>query len=206
MMQVLIVTGGIGSGKSEVCRIIQDAFDCGVYNADARVKMLYDNHPSLLDDIEAELGTALRDSDGKFLPSRLAQCIFNDKEKLQVVEGLVFPALIEDFELWKAGYADDDFVVFESATVLEKPQFKGFGDKVILVDAPFQTRLERASRRDGVAKNMIYSRMMNQVMMNKISDGEINPGTDAVIHNDCALDELHQQVLLTIERLYGKIN
>ena len=63
-MQVLIVTGGIGSGKSEVCRIIQDAFDCGVYNADARVKMLYDNHPSLLDDIEAELGTALRDSDG----------------------------------------------------------------------------------------------------------------------------------------------
>ena len=206
MMQVLIVTGGIGSGKSEVCRIIQDAFSCGVYNADARVKLLYDNHPTLLDDIEDELGVVLRDSDGKFLSSHLAQCIFNDKEKLKVVEGLVFPALIEDFELWKEGYADDDFVVFESATVLEKPQFKGFGDKVILVDAPFQTRLKRASRRDGVTEDMIYSRMMNQVMMNRISTGEIEPCTDAVIHNDCTLDELHRQVILTIERLYGKIN
>ena len=205
-MQILIVTGGIGSGKSEVCQIIQDTFSCGVYNADARVKMLYDVHPSLLNDIEAALATDLRDDQGKFVPSHLAKCIFNDKDKLQTVESFVFPALIDDFEQWKADYIDDDFGVFESATVLEKPQFKGFGDKVILVDAPFQTRLERASRRDGVTKDMIYSRMMNQVMMNRISDGEIDPGTDAVIHNDCTLDELRDQVLLTIEGLYGKIN
>jgi dephospho-CoA kinase len=203
---IIVLTGGIGSGKSQVCRILSEDYGFHVYEADARVKELYNTHPELLSRIEVALGASFRNAEGDFVPSSLAQVIFCDANALETVESLVFPVLIDDFNTWMSGITDDLPVIFESATVLEKPQFKGFGDKVILVDAPFQTRLERASRRDGVAKNMIYSRMMNQVMMNKISDGEIDPDTDAVIHNDCTLDELHQQVLLTIERLYGKIN
>ena len=59
-MDILIVTGGIGSGKTEVCRILQELYGCGVYNADERVKMLYDVHPSLLNDIEALTGEPMR--------------------------------------------------------------------------------------------------------------------------------------------------
>lgn len=112
-MEILVITGGIGSGKSEVCRILQQTYGCGVYNADQRVKMLYDTHHTLLNDIEHMLGESLRGEDGKFIPSRLSARIFSDKDVLRQVEELVFPALTEDFEKWAKAYADDRFAVFE---------------------------------------------------------------------------------------------
>ena len=99
MMEILVVTGGIGSGKSEVCRILEEVYGCGVYNADERVKMLYDVHPSLLNDIETMLGDSMRDDEGRFVPARLSTRIFSDRSLLRRVESLVFPALMEDFKL-----------------------------------------------------------------------------------------------------------
>lgn len=205
MMDILVVTGGIGSGKSEVCRILTDVYGCGVYNADERVKMLYDVHPTLLADIESMLGESMRDSGGKFVPARLSARIFSDRNLLKTVENLVFPALIDDFRDWAAGYGDDKFVVFESATILEKPQFEGFADKVILVDSLVETRLERACRRDSAPRESIYSRMLNQQMMNRISDGEIKPEVDAVIHNLGTLSDLRMNTVRVINELYGNL-
>lgn len=202
-MQVFIVTGGIGSGKSEVCRIIRDQYGCGVYDADFRVKRLYDVHPTLLDDIEAALNATLRNENGQFVPSMLSRLIFSDKEALGIVENYVFPALIEDFESWKEDFISDPFVVFESATVLEKPQFEGFGDKVIIVDAPYETRLERACNRDGVSGEAISARMQNQTLMNRISAREIPARTDAVIINDGTVSQLKERITETMGRLLG---
>ena len=197
-----MITGGIGSGKSEVCRILQELYGCGVYNADERVKLLYDIHPTLLDNIEKLIGEGLRDDDGRFVPSRLSERIFADRKILLDVEVLVFPALIEDFSTWAKNYEDDRFVVFESATILEKPELAGFGDKVILVDSLFETRLERACRRNSVPRESVYARMMNQKMMNGISCGEIEPKVDAVIHNLGTLSDLKYCVIRTIKELY----
>ena len=201
-MEILVITGGIGSGKSEVCRILQELYGCGVYNADERVKLLYDIHPTLLDNIEKLIGEGLRDDDGHFVPSRLSERIFADRKILLDVEALVFPALIEDFSTWAKNYEDDRFVVFESATILEKPDLAGFGDKVILVDSLFETRLERACRRNSVPRESVYARMMNQKMMNGISCGEIEPEVDAVIHNLGTLSDLKYCVIRTIKELY----
>ena len=201
-MEVLVITGGIGSGKTEVCRILQEIYGCGVYNADERVKMLYDVHPTLLDDIEKLVEEPLRDDEGKFVPSRLSARIFRDRNLLRQVEALVFPALVEDFETWAQQYSDARFVVFESATVLEKPEFKGFGDKVILVDSLVETRLERACMRDSAPRESVYARMLNQRMMNSISDGELQPEVDAVIHNLGTLTDLKYSTIRVINELY----
>lgn len=204
-MEVLVVTGGIGSGKSEVCRILQHTYGCAVYNADQRVKLLYDSHPTLLADIEGLLGESLRSTDGRFLPARLSARIFSDKELLRRVEELVFPALTEDFEEWSKDFTGAGFVVFESATILEKPQLKGFGDKIVLVDANIDTRLERACIRDSASKESIAARMQNQKLMNSISSGETLPEVDAVIRNTGTLDDLHDAVVGVIEKLYGNL-
>lgn len=204
-MEILIVTGGIGSGKSEVCRILGDLYGCGVYNADERVKSLYDSHPTLLDDIEALLGESMRDEDGAFVPSRLSARIFSDRRLLAEVENLVFPALKDDFYRWAETYSDDLFVVLESATILEKPHFNGFGDKVILVDSLVDTRMERACRRDSASRESIYARMLNQKMMNSFSNGESVPDVDAVIHNMGTLSDLKFETIRTVRRLYGDI-
>ena len=204
-MEILVITGGIGSGKSEVCRILQECYSCGVYNADERVKFLYDMHPTLLNDIETLTGDSLRDGDGRFVPSRLSARIFSDRRLLKEVEKLVFPALMDDFRSWAEGYADDRFVVFESATILEKPELKGFGDKVVLVDAMVETRLERACLRDSAPRESIYARMLNQKMMNSISDGEMKAEVDAVIHNLGTLSDLRYSTIRVIKELYGNL-
>lgn len=201
-MKILVITGGIGSGKSEVCRILAQKGLTVQYNADAKVKELYDTVPGLLESIEDRLGCCLRDEAGKFVPRCLAQRIFVDRQALETVESLVFPALMEDF-LAFAGNSGSPFVVFESATILEKPQFDGFGDKVILVDAPVSMRMERAYRRDGADREAVKARMANQKKMNALSEGATDPRIDAVIVNDGSIAILEQKIEIMMSDLFG---
>ena len=201
-MKILVITGGIGSGKSEVCRILAQKGLTVQYNADAKVKELYDTVPGLLESIEDRLGCSLRDEAGKFVPRCLAQRIFVDRQALETVESLVFPALMEDF-LAFAGNSGSPFVVFESATILEKPQFDGFGDKVILVDAPVSMRMERACRRDGADREAVKARMANQKKMNALSEGATDQRIDAVIVNDGSIAILEQKIEIIMSDLFG---
>ena len=201
-MEILVVTGGIGAGKSEVCRILADKGLTAQYNADSKVKELYTKFPGLLESIEDAMGCGLRDESGRFQPQKLAQKIFSDRQVLEMVESLVFPVLMEDFRIY-AQSCGNSIVVFESATILEKPQFEGFGDKVILVDAPLSLRMERACARDGICRDAITARMSNQKLMNALSQGETDARIDAVIINDGAIDILEERIEKTMSDLFG---
>lgn len=194
MSRILVVTGGIGSGKSEVCRILKECGLTAQYDADERAKTLYTEVPGLLEDIEAALDCRLRDQNGMFRPKLLAERIFNDRQALVKVEELLFPALQKDFDRFVSG-CDAPIAVFESATVLEKRQFDGFGDKVVLVDAPFETRLQRACARDSASREAVLSRMNNQPLMNRLSAGGCDSRIDYVIVNDLTREELKDKVL-----------
>lgn len=200
-MKILAVTGGIGSGKSEVCRILASNGLTLQYNADTRAKALYAECPGLLDEIENELGGRFRDEDGNFVPSRLAAVIFTDNAALKKVEALLFPEMIRDFRRIMSEAAEDQIVVFESATFLEKKQFDGFADIVLLVDAPFEMRLERACRRDGASKEAIMARMNSQRLMNELSEGGEDPRITYRVLNDGTEQELERKVLSVLERI-----
>ena len=109
------------------------------------------------------------------------------------MESLVFPALSEDFDKWMADQNDGLPVVFESATVLEKTYFDGFGDMNVLVNAPFDLRLSRAVERDG-DRNRVKSRMTLQNLMNRLSEGFVDERIDFVIDNSGTLDELKSRI------------
>lgn len=193
-MKVCIVTGGIGSGKSTVCSLMNRIYGCPVYDADSRAKDLYVSCSGLLTEIEKALGLSLRDEHGQFMPSLLAGRIFSDASALKVVENLLFPVLLEDFNEWKAGFEDCGFVVFESATVLEKEYFSGFGDITLLVDAPVKVRAGRAAERDGVSESLVKARMDLQPLMNGISEGMRDERVDYIIANDSSLAQLELRV------------
>lgn len=201
-MKVLAVTGGIGSGKSAVCSLLHERWNFPVYDADSRVKSLYASHPSLLCDIENVLDCRLRDSGGNFVPALLAEKIFNGSGALEKVEGLVFPVLKEDFRRF-AEEAGKGIVVFESATILEKPQFGGFADKILFVDAPFGLRLERACARDGVGQDAVLARMKRQKLMNDLSGCCDDPRIDAVVANDGTPEELARKVDAAVAVLFA---
>lgn len=200
-MNVVLITGGIGSGKSEVCRILKDNYGIPCYNADSRVKELYMTHPQLLRDIEVALGVSLLDADGRFLPSVLAERIFTSDEDLRLVESIVFPVLAEDFENWKSARSSSD-VIIESATALEKESLAQMYDKVVVVDAPFEVRLDRACGRDASEKETVMKRMRAQLLMNRISDGYIDERVDYLLENTSDMASLKRKVEEMIDKVF----
>ena len=187
-MKTVILTGGIGSGKSAVCACLK-ARGVPVYDSDSRTKSLYDRDPALVGRLEAVLGTGLRTEEGRLDRRKLAGIIFADPEKKAAVEAVVHPAVLEDFRRWKRWqrpkgwtYGPVPFVVLESAIILSCPVFDGVGDRTVLVDAPEEVRLARAVARDGSAPEAVLRRIRQQHFdLSRV---------DAVLRNDGPLEEL----------------
>ena len=95
-MITFAVTGGIGSGKSAVCRIIA-AEGIPVYDSDSAAKRLYQTDDSLLDAIEEAFGCSIRKADGKFDKAKLTELAFFSKDNLAKLDGIVHPAVLRDF-------------------------------------------------------------------------------------------------------------
>lgn len=211
-MKVVLLTGGIGSGKSAVRRILaEEGVPC--YDADSAVKSFYHTapageacseestaaHPYLLPAIEQRLGQSFRDADGKFDSRALAGVIFNDDAKLKIVESIVFPALADDFKSWlerAVSNSDAPFAVFESATALDKPDFPKVWNRCLWVDAPEELRIERVIARDHCTREQVLGRIRLQQGIEAH-----RPETDAVILNDCSLNELKNRVIRTLKSM-----
>ncbi len=183
-MRTVIVSGGIGSGKSEVCRFLQER-GVPVYYCDSRVKELYDALPDLLPRIEAALGAPLRDQDGRLDRKALAGIIFGDSSAREKLESLVYPALLADFNAWRKAQEPAPLVCLESAMILSKPLFDGIADAVVWVDASMEVRLRRAMQRDGASRAQILSRMAAQA--------DLSSRADVILHNDGTLEALRKE-------------
>lgn len=159
-MVTVIVTGGIGSGKSAVCTLLRKR-GIPVYDCDSRVKELYKSRRSLVPRLEKALGCPLRQADGSLDKARLAALIFSDEAAREAVESIVFPVLLKDFQRWRSRQKAP-FVVLESAIILSKPVFDGLADAVVLVDAPEEIRIRRVMERDGLSRDAVRRRLEAQ--------------------------------------------
>ena len=187
-MKTVILTGGIGSGKSAVCACLR-AQGVPVYDSDSRTKSLYDRDPALVGQLEAVLGTGLRAADGRLDRRKLAGIIFSDPAKKEAVEAVVHPAVLADFRRWKRWqrpkgwtYGPVPFVVLESAIILSCPVFDGIGDRTVLVDADEEVRLARAVARDGSDPEAVLRRIRQQTFDRS--------RVDAILRNDGSLEDL----------------
>ena len=187
-MKTVILTGGMGSGKSAVCALLK-ARGVPVYDSDSRTKTLYDRDPALVGRLEAVLGAGLRTAEGRLDRGKLAALIFSDPARKAAVEALVHPAVLADFRRWKRWqrpkgwtYGPVPFVVLESAIILSCPVFDGVGDRTVLVDAPEDVRLARAVARDGSDPEAALRRIRQQ----RFDRSRV----DAVLRNDGPLAAL----------------
>jgi len=165
-VKTILITGPIGSGKSEVCRYLR-SLGKRVYDCDSRCKALYEEVPGLKAQIERTLG----------IPFEKLKEIFTDDAKREALEALVYPILIEDFKAWRAKTDEDCYI--ESAIAASKPQFDGLYDEIWLVSAPLETRIARnpkAATRDSLQN----------------FDG-MQPSK--IIVNDSTLDNLYKQII-----------
>ena len=181
-MKTVIVTGGIGSGKSAVCAMLRDR-GVPVYDSDSRTKSLYDKYPSLVESLESALGQELKLPDGTLDRKKLAGIIFSDSSAREKVEVAVYPFVLKDFKRWRSRHGKAPFVVLESAVILSKPVFDGIADAVVLVDAPLEQRLQRTVLRDGCTAEAALERIKAQEAVPVAKVG-------AVILNDSSPERL----------------
>lgn len=182
---VLVITGGIGAGKSYVSRIFERK-GIPVYDSDSRTKSLYDTDDVLLASLCSIIGSDIV-NDGVLDKVLMASRIFSDKALLEEVEGVVFPSVIRDFMSWKSAFAGKvPFVIMESAIFLMKPVLAPVADKVLYVDAPFDVRVSRVMARDSVSADAVRSRMANQADLRGKADWVI----DTVVEHDFLEDRV----------------
>lgn len=191
VMKTVLVTGGIGSGKSEVCRHLS-SLGYPVYDSDSRAKRLYDESPGLAERVDAAFGGGLLDASGRIDRKALAAKVFADEAALRLLEAIVHPEVLADFLRWREAQ-DAPVVIMESAIAAGLPLFAGQFDAVVLVDAPEEVRVERACRRDGVAREAALERVRAQHFDRDAADAVIvNDGSfeDLVLRTDEALEKL----------------
>lgn len=167
-MKTVIVTGGIGSGKSAVCALLKKR-GVPVYDCDVKAKELYGRRPSLVSRLEKALGAPLRGGDGKLDKARLAALIFSDSRARETVEGMVYPILLQDIRRWQKRQSAA-WGALESAVILSKPVFDGVADGVVLVEAPQELRIARVMQRDGLGREAVIGRIRSQEIPREKAD------------------------------------
>ena len=162
MLPLLVITGGIGSGKSFVTKMFS-AIGVPVYDADTRTKELYDKNERLLGALVKLLGDDLV-KNGVLDKVYMAKKIFNDPSLLMEVEKVVFPIVKEDIRRWRIENekAGSPFLIMESAIYLEKDVLKGLADRVLTISCPEELRIRRVMNRNKVPRKSVEDRLKNQ--------------------------------------------
>ena len=153
------ITGGIGSGKSTVCRLLAD-MGVPVYDSDARAKVLMNDSEALRTALIEAFGEECYNAEGLNRPY-LASRVFGDAEALAQLNAIVHPAVREDFRAW-ADVQSSRYVVLESAILFEAG-FENEVDTTLAVLAPLEERVRRTAERDGVDRESVLKRIAHQI-------------------------------------------
>ena len=175
------ITGGIGSGKTTVCRIFA-ALGVPVYDADTEAKKLINTDVDLISGIKALFGPESYTAEGVYNRPFVSSMVFTDAEKLAALNALVHPAVEAHSRRWHQAQmaAGHPYTLKEAALLVESGSYKHV-DALIVVTAPENLRIKRVMARDGAGEAAVRARVRHQ-----LPDSEKLALAHYVIHNDGA--------------------
>lgn len=188
------LTGNIGSGKSLVCRIIEST-GIPVFKADEAGHAALEDK-KILDELNSHYGSVIFNSDGTLNRRQLGKIVFNNPSELEFLSGLVHPFVKQCFDNWCQRYLDSQIVIHEAAIIFESG-FNKYFDRIILVSAPEEIRLQRVLQRDRITISEARARMDRQWPEEKKM-----PLSDYLIINDGKFPII-PQVFKILEALKG---
>jgi len=195
-MKKVGVTGGIGSGKSLVCKIFR-CLNVPVFSADDEAKTLLETDPEIRLILAGFFGKELYLS-GKLNKQMLASIIFSNRKNLNIVNNAVHPAVLERFTEWCTCQTKSTYVIMEAAIIFETGTDRLL-DKVINISAPESTRIERVCKRDSVSKEKVIERINNQLTeKERVEMADINLVNDG--------KEMLLPQILEVHKLLSSIN
>ena len=170
------ITGGIGSGKSTVCKVFS-AIGIPVFDADSVAKQIMNTDPEIRDQLIHLFGTMVYMPDQTIDRKFLAGIVFNSTSLLTQLNSIVHPAVRKSFNLWCRNQ-QSPYVLHEAAILFESGFYK-LMDKTITVVANEDERIERVMKRDKITPELVKQRIQNQ-----LSDAEKIKLADFVISNN----------------------
>ncbi len=185
------ITGGIGSGKSTVCRVFK-IIGIPIFEADQVAKQLLQTRSEIKEGLIHLFGKEVYSEDGTIDRKKLASIIFNDDVQLRKMNALVHPVVRNEFQQW-VKQQNSPYVIHEAAILFESGFYKMM-DFTILVSAPEEERIQRVMQRDGVSEKQVKERLAKQwtdAERRKLADKEIiNDNKNPVIPEIIKLDKI----------------
>lgn len=174
-MKVIGITGGIGSGKSIICKVFE-LLGVPVYYADSRANWLTNNDLQLRKEIKELLGRQAYDENGQYNRKWVASQVFDNSQLLQMLNMLIHPRVFDDTKKWLTLYQNQPYVVREAA-ISNATGERNDLDKTIVVSCPIEVRIKRILQRDPQRSDeqirAIIARQKTEEEFSKIADYQI---------------------------------
>lgn len=188
------ITGGIGSGKSLICRVF-DSLGIPLYDADSRAKRLMTTDRILVEQIKKEFGNLSYRPDGDLNKEHLRKA-FSVPEELKKLNALVHPRVAADYKGWVDQQVGSKYVIKEAALLIESGSVNDL-DYLIVVVAPKAMRIQRILKRDPQRslleiENIITSQTSDEEKIKMADEVIVNDGSRLVIPQ---VLELHERLL-----------
>jgi dephospho-CoA kinase len=189
------ITGGIGSGKTSVCRVFE-VLGIPVFSADSEAREIMENDNGIISEINSIIGRDLY-KNGSLDRTELASIIFNDTTILKKVNSLVHPAVFDHFTKWTL-IQSTPYVIMEAAILFESGA-SAVVDKIATVIAPVEQRIKRVVLRNKLSQEQVMERMRNQM-----DDEERIRQSDFIISNSendmiiPSILKIHNEILIFI--------
>lgn len=155
------ITGGIGSGKTTVCKIFE-VLGVPVYYADERAREIVNTDKNVINGVKKLFGEDIYLPDGTLNRKRVADIVFNFPELLEQYNAIIHPVVIEDARKWMRKNQQHDYVIKEAALLFEANTYKDL-DYIICVTASVPVRIQRIKQRDNSTEEQILARIRNQM-------------------------------------------
>ena len=196
VVSVIGITGGIGSGKSIICKVFE-VLGVPVYYADERAKWLTNNDLQLRKEIKELLGREAYNSDGQYNRKWVASQVFDNPALLKILNSLIHPRVFDDTKLWLNQHQNHPYVLREAALTNAAGDGNDL-DKLIIVTSPLDLRIARIKKRDPQRTKEeiqdIISRQKTEQEFQQIADYQIvNDENQLLISQVLVLHQIFQQ-------------
>ena len=190
------LTGGIGSGKSTVRRILQELGET-IIDADDLAREVVQKGSESLQQILTVFDPSVITTEGELDRTALGKVVFSDPYRLKLLERIIHPEIESLFQTFVLGFqlAGISRVFYELPLLFEKHQ-EGQFRATILVTCPLEDRVTRVMARNGLSEEDVRKRMSSQ-----LSDLDKKSKATYIISNDSDLESLHQQTLQIQHRI-----
>jgi dephospho-CoA kinase len=183
MMLTIGLTGGIGSGKSEVARMF-NRLGVPVIDADVIAHQLVEPGTEALCEIIAAFGETILTPEGTLDRAKLAKIVFNRPDKKQQLEAIIHPRVREQIKAYKDAHKNEPYIMVVIPLLLESGQ-RDLVDRVLVVNAAEPVRIQRVRKRDGRSEEQIRS-----IIRSQANDAQRRAAADDNIDNSGSLDDL----------------